>query len=46
MRRYWYMDPIAAISKRHELSQSKGKSILFRCRNQLRQYLDKDGYDL
>jgi len=46
MRRYWYMDSIAAISKRYGLSQSKVKSILFRSRNQLRQHLDKEGYDL
>lgn len=46
MRRYWYMDSIAAVSKRYGLSQSKVKSILFRSRNQLREYLDKEGYDL
>ena len=46
MRRYWYMDSIAAISQRYGLSQSKVKSILFRSRNQLREYLDKEGYDL
>ena len=46
MRRYWYMDSIAAISKHYGLSQSKVKSILFRSRNQLREYLDKEGYDL
>ena len=46
MRRYWYMDSIAALSKRYGLSQSKVKSILFRSRNQLREYLDKEGYDL
>lgn len=39
MRRYWYMDSIAAISQRYGLSQSKVKSILFRSRNQLREYL-------
>lgn len=46
MRRYWYMDSIAAISQRYGLSQSKVKSILFRSRNQLREYLGKEGYDL
>ena len=46
MRRYWYMDSIAAISKRYGLSQSKVKSLLFRIRNQLRERLDKEGYDL
>ena len=46
MRRYWYMDSIASISRFYGLSQSKVKSILFRCRNQLREYLEKEGYEL
>ncbi len=46
VRRYWYMDSIGAISHRYGLSQSKVKSILFRCRSQLRNYLKKEGYQL
>lgn len=46
LRRYWYMDSIAAISQRYRLSKSKVKSILFRSRNQLREYLEKEGYEL
>lgn len=46
LRRYWYMDSIAAISSRYGLSQSKVKSILFRSRNRLRAYLEQEGYDL
>lgn len=46
LRRYWYMEPIAAISRRYGLSQSKVKSVLFRSRNQLREYLEKEGYEL
>lgn len=46
LRRYWYLDSVAAISKRYGLSQSKVKSILFRSRNQLREHLDKEGYEL
>lgn len=46
MRRYWYMDSIADISRSYGMSQSKVKSILFRSRNQLREYLEKEGYDL
>lgn len=46
VRRYWYMDSIASISRFYGLSQSKVKSILFRCRNQLREYLEKEGYEL
>ena len=46
MRRYWFMDSIAEISQSYGLSQSKVKSILFRIRNQLREHLNKEGYEL
>ena len=46
LRRYWYLDSIPAISKRYGYSESKVKSMLFRSRNQLREYLLKEGYDL
>ena len=45
MRRYWYLDSIATISRRYGLSQSKVKSILFRSRNLLREHLNKEGYE-
>lgn len=44
VRRYWYLDSIADISGRFALSESKVKTALFRCRNQLREYLEKEGY--
>ena len=44
VRRYWYLDSIASISERFALSQSKIKTTLFRCRNELRKYLEKEGY--
>ena len=44
IRRYWYLDSIAAISQRFVLSQGKVKTTLCRCRNQLRVYLAKEGY--
>lgn len=44
LRRYWYMDSIAAISERFSISQSKTKVILYRTRNQLRTYLEREGY--
>ena len=44
--RYWYLDSIADISRRFALSQSKVKTTLFRSRNQLRAYLEKEGYTL
>lgn len=46
IRRYWYLDSIADISKRFALSESKVKTMLFRCRNRLREYLEKEGYTL
>ena len=46
IRRYWYLDPIADISSRFGLSQSKVKTTLFRCRNGLREHLEKEGYVL
>ena len=46
VRRYWYLDSIAAISERFALSQSKIKTTLFRCRNQLREHLEKEGYTI
>ena len=46
IRRYWYLDSISDISKRFSLSESKVKTTLFRCRNELRAYLEKEGYSL
>ncbi len=44
LRRYWYFDSIADISKRFGISKSKVKTMLFRIRNELRQHLEKEGY--
>lgn len=46
LRRYWYLDSIAAIAACYSLSESKVKSTLFRCRNKFRDYLEKEGYTL
>ena len=46
IRRYWYLDSVDEICRRYGISQSKAKSILFRCRNVLRSYLRKEGYTL
>lgn len=35
IRRYWYMDNISEIARRHEISESKVKSSLFRSRKKL-----------
>ena len=44
LRRYWYMDPIPAISKRFGFSQSKVASMLHRIRGKLRTQLIEEGY--
>lgn len=46
VRRYWYLDPLADIAKRFAVSESKVKTTLFRCRRELRQWLEKEGYIL
>ena len=46
IRRYWYLDTIADISKRFAVSESKAKATLFRCRRELRLRLEKEGYML
>lgn len=46
LRRYWYMDSTADIARRFGITQSKTKSMLFRCRNALRSYLGKEGFTL
>ena len=46
LRRYWYMDPVAAIAERYALTRSKVKVSLCRSRNRLREYLKKEGHDL
>ena len=46
LRRYWYLDSIADISKQFGCSESKVKTTLFRSRNQLRAQLEKEGYTL
>ena len=44
VRRYWYADSIASISAHCGISESKIKSILFRCRNKLKAYLEREDF--
>lgn len=46
LRRYWYMDSVGQIAKRYSISESKVKSALFRSRNELRTFLEKEGFGL
>ncbi len=41
--RYWYLASVADISARLHFSQAKTKSILFRTRGKLREYLREEG---
>jgi RNA polymerase sigma factor (sigma-70 family) len=43
VRRYWYISSINEISKQYNMSESKVKSMLFRIRNQLKNYLEEEG---
>ena len=44
LRRYWYMDSIDELKKRHELSESAIKSNLFRTRKKLEKIMRKEKY--
>lgn len=44
VRRYWYTDSVKEISARFGISESKVKSSLFRTRNKLKVYLQKEGF--
>lgn len=46
VRRYWYLDPLAHIARRYGLSEGRVKTLLYRMRLALREYLKKEGFDL
>lgn len=46
LRRYWFLDSTETIAARFSMSHSKVKTMLFRMRNQFRDYLEKEGYTL
>lgn len=46
VRRYWYMDEFADISKKYGFTQGKVRTELFRMREKLREYLRRDGYEV
>ena len=43
LRRYWYADSLEAVARRMGWSLSKTKSVLFRTRNRLRDFLKQEG---
>ncbi len=46
LRRYWYADSVAEIARRFGATESRVKTTLHRCRKQLGEYLEKEGYEL
>lgn len=46
VRRYWYADSVKALAARFGFSESKVKTSLFRTRNRLKLYLEKEGFSL
>ena len=43
LRRYWYCESLQELAKRYHMSESAVKSSLFRTRNKLKAYLEKEG---
>jgi RNA polymerase sigma-70 factor (ECF subfamily) len=46
MRKYWFFDSVSDIADRFAISESKVKSILFRIRGKLKDFLMKEGIDI
>ena len=46
VRRYWYSDSLASISAQCGITESKIKSLLFRCRNKLKAYLEREDFEI
>jgi RNA polymerase sigma-70 factor (ECF subfamily) len=46
IRRYWYFDPIAVISRRSGFSESKVTSMLYHTRQKLRAHLESEGIEI
>ena len=44
IRRYWYLDSVSQIAEQYGISESKVKSMLMRTREQLREFLKKEGF--
>lgn len=46
IRRYWYLDSVRQLSRRFGMSENNVRTTLFRCRQGLREYLEKEGIEL
>ena len=43
LRRYWYVEEYSEIAKRYDMNLNTVKTSLFRTRNKLREFLEKEG---
>lgn len=46
LRRYWFFDSIKDIAASWGISESKAKTLLFRTRKKLKEYLEKEGFNI
>ena len=46
LRKYWFFDSVSEIAERYSLNESNVKSMLFRTRNKLREFLKKEGIEV
>ncbi len=46
IRRYYFFDPLADTASSLGMTESKAKTLLFRTRRKLKEYLEKEGYVL
>ena len=44
--RYYFLDSVKDVAKYCGISESKAKTLLFRTRNRLREYLEKEGFTI
>jgi RNA polymerase sigma-70 factor (ECF subfamily) len=44
--RYYFMDSVKKVSAYTNMSESKAKSLLFRARNELKLFLEKEGFSI
>lgn len=46
LRKYWFFDSVSDIAARYGFNENKVKSMLFRTRSRLREYLKKEGLEI
>ena len=44
--RYYFLDPLKEAARYCGMSEGKAKSVLFRTRNMLKEFLQKEGFDI